>query len=124
MTQRFFITIGVTPGYFHTNESAKVDFVGTLAKEWQEIMEKDGDENGVYAPAIAMPSLTVYHRQWGCPEGGEQVVAFCGTRNALFVPDAAAWKAAVIRIVEKLKIKLEQKTAQIDFHEVEMTYLQ
>ena len=121
-TDRFTLTIGVTPGYFHDNEAAKIDFVGAVAKEWQVLMEKDGNEKGIYVPAVASPSYAVYSRDWGCPEGGERVVSFSGTRNAKFTPDGVEWKAAVLRIVERLQQKLEQSTAQVDFERVEMAY--
>ncbi len=121
-TDRFSLTIGVTPGYFHANESAKSDFVGALATEWQQLMEVDGEKHGIFVPAVATAAKAVYHRNWGCPEGGEHVVAFSGTRNAKFNADGEPWKQTVLRIVEQLKRKLEQKTAQVDFETVEMTY--
>ena len=121
-TDSFFLTIGVTPGYYHGNELARTDFVGSVARIWQELMEADGGANGTYVSAVASPASAVYHRQWGCPEGGEQVVAFTATRNPNYNPDSDAWKQAVVHIVDQLRQRLQQETCQLEFREVEMVY--
>ena len=122
-TDRFSLTLGVTPGYFHQNANASDSLAASLAAVWQEVMEQVAAETDIYVPAIVTSSLAVYSQQHGYPEGGEQVVHFSGTRNPEYCKESDAWKDAVVAIATEMKTRLKQVTSQIDFDEVEMVYL-
>lgn len=122
-TDRFHLTIGVTPGYSHDNRAAAVQsFLNSVTTKWQKLMEEEKRTNKVFVSAVATASLAVYPTDQGCPSGGEHVVTFQGTRNPFYEPKSDAWKEGVLRIAAALQGQLEQSTAQVDFQEVELVY--
>jgi hypothetical protein len=118
-TDRFTATIGVTPGYSHDNEVAisLAEFAGL----WQQAATETLEEVGVYPVAVLSTATAVYPGIAGCPPEGEAVFVIMGVRNPAYVPEP--WHHAVAWAVEKLRLHLDQVTAQIAFDIVEMAYL-
>lgn len=118
---QFQLTLGVNPGYFHNNEQP--DPVGAVVKEWQLAAGEDYKINGIYVAANVIPSITVYAKEWGCPDSGEHTVQVTGVANTKFVkPDE--WREAVVRVTLAVANALQQKTAYLTFHSVDFVYIE
>lgn len=131
-TISFSATLGINPGYGHSNQ--KVSAMEIVGKAWQEAAaqtfqetggyKKDaqGRQKGVYVGAVISDSKTVYHTDWGCPKGGEQTALITGECNPEYT-SIEAYKAAVVATLERCAKKLEQSTTQVRFAEVDLAYL-
>lgn len=117
-TDKFQFTIGVTPGYFHSNENCDVDFVKLL----DEVALNVESDSGLYISFNVLPSITVYKQEWGCPEGGEKTYTLSAIRNPKFNEDSILWKTCCIRILKDLATKLNQSTVTGEFSEVDILY--
>jgi hypothetical protein len=122
-TRAFTLTIGVTPGYGHANEQAD-GAVDRVARLWQELMAEEAAASGTYAPALVGRAdwLCLYAAEHGCPPGGEVVVVVRGVRNPKFLPDEGAWLRTVATVVLRLKARLGQTTAHLEWSDVKLTY--
>lgn len=120
-SSQFQLTLGVNPGYFHNNEEP--DPVGAVVKEWQQAAGEEHKVNGIYVAANVIPSVTVYAKEWGCPDAGEQTVQITGVCNTEFVKPAE-WREAVIRVSLAVANSLQQKTAYLTFNSVDFMYIQ
>ena len=123
-TKSFRIVVGIEAGYEHdvagvaNNEAVK--YVAVL---WQELAAEEFEKSGVYVATVTSPGAVVYHRDWGCPEGGESVAILSGSANPQFIPDADKYREAVLRIAKKLKVELKQSTLSVEFWESDYVYL-
>ncbi|MEY2641295.1 MAG: hypothetical protein RL150_688 [Candidatus Parcubacteria bacterium] len=119
-TISFSANIGVVAGYGHQNqnEETPADIVG---KVWQGIAAEYFRANGVYVGAVIADAKTVYHKDWGCPGGGENTALVTGTCNPHFT-DTTAYKAAVTEVLHLVARQLGQSTTQLTFSEVEFEY--
>lgn len=120
-TIRFSASLGVIAGYGHKNvtDTSAVEIAGTA---WQRAAAEVFKKTGVYAGAVITPARTVYHKDWGCPVGGEVTVGVTGECNPLFT-DQTVYKTTVIAVLKKTAKKLKQSTTQLTFVECEFEYL-
>ncbi len=120
-TVKFFATLGVHEGYFHSNE-LKNGRVISIEELWQDIATKVYDETGVYVGAVFTDSKTVYHPEWGCPRGGEETKLITGECNPLYT-NVEGFKEAVVKVLGLMADVLRQSTTQLTFVETEFVYL-
>ncbi len=120
-TIKFFASLGVVPGYGHDNvtDASAVDIAGNA---WQEAAAKVMVASGNYIGAVITPARTVYHKDWGCPVGGEKTVSITGECNPEYT-EVSAYKAAVIETLKQTAMALGQSTTQLTFIEAEFDYL-
>lgn len=118
ITDKFQFTIGVTEGYFHNNENANIDFI-TLVDKCSRETE---DEYGIYISFNIMPIVTLYKKEWGCPDGGERTYLLSAIRNPKFNNSSTIWRMCCSEIVNKLKAELKQSSVTGEFDEVDMMY--
>jgi len=120
-TIKFFASLGVVAGYGHDNvtDSSAVDIAGNA---WQEAASKVMVASGTYIGAVITPARTVYHKDWGCPVGGEKTVSITGECNPEYTK-LADYKSAVVETLRQAALALGQSTTQLTFSEVEFEYL-
>lgn len=120
-TIKFFASLGVVPGYGHKNvtDASAIDIAGNA---WQEAAAEVMAASGTYVGAVIIPARTVYHKDWGCPAGGEVTVAITGECNPAYTK-ADDYKAAVIETLRQSALALGQSTTQLSFIEAEFEYL-
>ncbi|APQ78561.1 MULTISPECIES: hypothetical protein [Clostridium] len=115
-TIKFEMVTGINEGYYHKNQNKNgVQIVGEV---WQKIALEVFKERGIYISSVINGSKTVYNKEWGCPEGGEDTVTITSTANPEFVQNLEQWKEAVIQIAKKIKKELKQSTMTVEFKEI------
>lgn len=122
-TIKFTATLWVCEWYDHENDTWWKSASEIVAKVWQKMAEKVFQNDGIYVSAWVTDSTMVYSTNRWCPEWWEKVVEISGTRNPKFCTDVEKWKQAVIDVLMLSKDELKQTTAQVEFSEVEMAYL-
>lgn len=145
-TIKFQASLGIIPGYDHNNESANfrkdvsmahsmgnydynpnvpartpTEIVGLV---WQEEAKKQFDITGIYAGANIWEGKTVYHTEWGCPNGGEVTVQISGEANPRFIENMDLFKNVVLTVLENCAQILGQTTTQITFTTGEFHYIE
>lgn len=120
-TTEFSLSVGVNPGYFHTNDAK--DPLKVVAEQWQKFAEEIFKDCGVYISAVVSPGKAVYRAEWGCPPGGEDTVCLSGVRNPEFQPNDDVWKVTVCRVALRVAKELQQSAAYLSFKKVELMYL-
>lgn len=119
-TCKFFVSVGISEGYFHKNKEFNILEINKLWQDEAEIIYKS---DGIYISAIANYSYAVYSKNWGCPESGEKTVSFSGSANPEFINDINKWKETVLKICRKMKEELRQSTITVEFVNCEIFYL-
>lgn len=114
----FKATFGINAGYGHDNAN-NGSAAAVVAKAWQEVAAEVFAATEIYISAVVGSSLTVYHTDWGCPEGGETTAAVHGEANPAFTENTEAWKEAVIEVCRLVKERLEQSTVAVSFSSVD-----
>lgn len=115
------VTIGINEGYDHLNESNLKDSFNDFLYNF---LEENEDQVGEYISFVVYPTKTIYKKEWGCPNGGEDTITLEATANPKFVHDLKTWKFHVIKYIELLKEELKQSTVMIQFYETDVQYLQ
>lgn len=113
----FELVIGVNPGYFHDNECTSA--LQAVIDAWDRVSVDPPH----YIPAVMSLAKVVYRKEWGCPEGGEDVVVIKGSRNQAFAPDDFDWSVDVMAQCMRLREELRQTTATLTFSEADFYYL-
>lgn len=123
-TERYTITVGTTPGYFHNNERAPnehFDLSDIIAKA-NELCEKIKAESGVFPTFIATVGKAVYPKKFGCPDGGEFVVVLSGERNPVFEDHPQKNEVAWITLARALQETFRQTTIRLVIEPVRLYY--
>lgn len=122
-TVRFNASLGVVAGYGHGNhELTELSALQIAGAAWQKAAAKVMSETGTYVGAVMAPARTVYHTDWGCPEGGEITVSITGECNPEYTK-LEDYKSAVLEVLRETAISLGQSTTQLTFQEVDFHYL-
>ena len=121
-TLRFEIVTGVQSGYKKLNRDTN-NYETIVGRLWQQNAKDLYDKNNIYISAVIKPSYTVYHQEWGCPNGGERTVVITGVANNEFIDDIETWKDSVLTLAKDLKRQLKQSTMTCEFMETELHYL-
>lgn len=117
-TIQFEAIIGVNEGYFHNNDKdTGIDF-NTL---YQQLAAETYNETGIYISASIASKKVIYHKDWGCPVGGEEVYSIIGTCNPEFC-GTGGYKQTAMILLEKLAHKLNQTTFTVVWQDVELNY--
>ncbi len=121
-TVAFFASLGIIAGYFNENQTKQErDLI--VGKIWQKhALDVSNENGGTYVGSVISNSLTVYNKEWGCPEGGEETVAIRGECNPNYTK-VDAYKAAVIEVLSRCAQELKQSTTQVIFTEADFVYL-
>ena len=119
-TISFIATLGINPGYGHSNQQVSASEI--VGRVWQDEAAQVFQECGVYVSAVVIDSKTVYHTDWGCPQGGEVTALITGDCNPQYTP-IEEYKEAVLKVIERCARRLEQSTTQVRFSETELAYL-
>lgn len=119
-TLNFQIIAGLNKGYFHNNNCD--DCYRRALKIWQEIAQEEFETSGIYVTAVIRKSKTIYSKEWGCPEGGEDTIIISGTANPKFIKDLGVWKEKVLYLAAKFKEQFEQESITCEFTRSELYY--
>lgn len=122
-TIRFNATVGVVEGYKNQNIHTNQDTMEIVSNVWQEKAKTVYEETGIYVSAIVNGSKAIYHTDWGCPVGGENIANITGDCNPQFV-NIDSYKESVIKVLKLVKDELKQSTVQVSFSQVELHYIQ
>lgn len=118
-TVKAIINIGYNPGYGN-NEKMSLDEFSLFL---QNFIGENYESIGEYIPFIVTPVMTVYNKDWGCPNGGEPTMLLTATANPEFTKDTNKWKIHVEEYAKRLKAALKQQTVSLEFIEIDMVYL-
>ncbi|WP_279006644.1 hypothetical protein [Thomasclavelia cocleata] len=119
-TIKFIANIGVCEGYRHNN-SSNLDFGFLVQNTMGELFDSKVCKN--YISTIITKTKTIYHKDWGCPVGGEITYNIEGCANPEFISSVNDWKEDVLTFINVLKKELKQSTITIEFEEVDCIYL-
>lgn len=117
-TLAFELYLGKRPGYHHGNKGEHED-VALVYQEEAEALYKD---RGIYVSAVLGDHLALYRPEWGCPEGGEEVVVLRGVCNPLYCSDKDGWRHAVHELACRLSQRLRQTTFSLVFMNIRLVY--
>lgn len=117
-TERFRFVVGVTPGFYHKNTCENIP-IAHVMDAWNECAEAPPR----YVPCIMHAAVAVYHKDWGCPDAGEDVVIVEGDRNPEFFADYVEWSNIVHAQCERVRKHLKQTTATLTFTDAHFRYL-
>ncbi len=118
----FSATFGLTPGYFHNNEISDVNHFILI---WKEEMMDAFMQTNICVTAVVHETVTVYPEDWGCPSMGEKTITVTGNSNPYFLNkpfDDFLYKETVLLVCQRVKERLNQKTVQVVFTELEHYY--
>lgn len=121
-SEQFTFTVGVQPGYDKLRPVPDMDPCDA-AEAWRDEAEREFARSGVYVSAWVVAAGALYRTEWGCPPGGEPVLALTGTRVAEFSPDPESWRDAVERVCLAVKARFGQKRAYLSFAPVQLCVL-
>jgi|AntRauTorcE11897_2_1112592.scaffolds.fasta_scaffold71457_1 hypothetical protein len=118
---KFEVVFGVNPGFNHDNEVT--DPVAVMTMVWLEQMDLVRQNSGLYISALILPGRVSYPKEFGAPDGGEEVVEVSGYYNAQYHRYTELWQAAVRSTVSKCKDVLEQDTVALLFFPCQVEYM-
>lgn len=107
-TVKFEVVIGVPDDKFVNGKNQ--DQAKLMINKWQEYAKEYYDATDVYVSAIANEGRAIYHKAWGCPDGGERTLTFNCTANREFITDLELYIRGIDYIVAKLKKEFNQHT--------------
>lgn len=119
-TDRFIATFGTVPGYSSAKEGMPLS---VFEREWGFVVMRHPVSDSV--PAIA---ATITHSSVVYPYEGqmrsERIYTVMGVRNPYYIPDkhASRWGIAVLSVVDEMRVRLKQTTAQVVFDLVQAHY--
>lgn len=120
---KFEAVFGVNEGYFHNNENRNI--LENISKIWQKKAKDIFEQTNIYISAVITLSKVVYHREWGCPDTGEDVIVITSSANPEFIKDIDLWKEVSIKILKDMQKELKQSRVSVNFFEVnDFIYLQ
>ena len=118
-TEAWRLALGTTPGYALEGQTQMPE--ADFAKLYMEAAEAVYAETGVYISAVMHPARMLYHRDWGCPAGGELGYALSGVRNPRFC-EREPYLAALDALVRRLKARLGQSAVHLELSETALRY--
>ena len=84
-TVKYEVVIGVPDDKFvNCRRESQID---KMIDKWQEAAKEYYECTNVYVSAIAIEGRAIYHKDWGCPDGGERTLTFNCTANVNFIKD-------------------------------------
>ena len=123
-TTQFTFNVGVNPGYDHNNEV--IHPLISACSAWKEEAEAVAAEGWMYVAAVAQQAVTIYPKQFGCPDGGEDTVVFTGLLNTHFNKgpnDRVMYLIAVEKVCRRVARRLGQTTGYLSWSTVEFCYI-
>ena len=114
------LTLGLQEGY-HTTQQV-VPTLAEVGAIYQQVAEEIFRETKIYISASVHSAKTLYHKEWGCPEGGEETVVFMGCCNPVFT-QPKAYEAVLKLLAKRLKERFHQKTAMLEIMAANAIYL-
>lgn len=112
------LVFGAQEGYFHSNES-NIQNMGDII---QQIAAKQFAKTGIYISGTLTKSRAIYHKDWGCPSGGEIVYIYEASFNPEFA-ELKEWMEGVLSLAREIKEEFRQSTMTVEFVETKLIYL-
>jgi hypothetical protein len=124
-TLAFSAIFGVTPGYVEPAfEPSAWTAEHTVATDWVACCEAEYHKSGLSIGGFVTAGRVAYPTTFSCPGAGEVAVQVNGAMNPAFCNDAEAYRAAVLRVCEKVRVALAQETVLVTFTAIEgVSYL-
>lgn len=119
-TIHWILTLGLQEGY-HT-EQQEIPTLSQVGKIYQEIAEEVYQETKIYISASIQSAHTLYRKEWGCPEGGEETVLLMGGCNPAFA-HPKAYEEVLKKLVKRLKQRFHQKTVMLEIMPANAIYM-
>jgi len=113
------IISGIIEGYFHSNEDCDFEKVIEKIKDISNTIE---ESTGVYISTVTTQSKVTYKTEWGCPQGGEDVLRIESSHNHEF-SSLEKWKIAILDFAKEIKKEFKQLTITIEFVNSELNYI-
>ena len=107
-TVKFEVVIGVPEDKFVNGKWQ--DQSKVMIDKWQEYAKEYYDATDIYVSAIAIEGRAIYHKAWGCPDGGERTLTFNCTANREFITDLELYIRGIDYITAKMKKEFNQHT--------------
>lgn len=117
--------IGVNAGYNHNNENG-VDkkALDVYADLWDKCARFVENDRGIYVPAVITPSRTVYKKEWGCPDNGENTITISCTQNKKFdTTPTDEWAHVAVSAISAFAITFGNKAVTVTIDENIVVYM-
>lgn len=111
--------VGKVPGY--ANDGMEV--LNITSKDVQGYLEELSKNRRYYISFVMTDGKCIYKKDWGCPDGGEDVIVFQATMNPTFVDDSTAWLHDALYYIGALKELYKQTTVTVSITQSDVIYL-
>lgn len=115
-TVRVSAVLGVNPGYSGDSDHSK-----TWEERRKYIVSQyqlSSKQEGLQYPAVFTPNVTVYPKEWGCPNNGENTFEVSLTLNEYYDDiDTKSWVDNCKRLIKRFAHNIDQHTVLINVYE-------